>query len=473
LVKQINHKNIAFITISGLSINALLILLSIFFAKERMLFLDSSIYLFEIINRENFYFPYRRFANVFNQFLPLIGVKLHFKTHIILLLYSLNIQLLFTTIFLIIHFGLKQKQLAFAIPLFQLMICYESFFLPVSELSIGIAFLILWLAVSQTKAKFNGKNYWFISIFLSIIIAFSHPILILPILFVLIYNLIEKKSDKIETIILFTIMAVIIMHTISFYEPYESERTNEVLSSTLYFSRYELYRSFNVFIRYVLNFPLYLCAGLFCTLWLFQEKKWLTFILFAAASMSCIFVIAMYMNKIYFIMPFFEIYLIPISFITAFFIAQSLPKKHIYFQYVIGLLMLVQLGLISQKSNFFKERLAIYDSMLYQMNERGMTKAVADFLQSPIRKLYTLYDTPFTPLLISDMDKNLPDLALTLFITTNEFDLVKINERKHFLFVGFDNNVQLPQPIEQLNKSYFLVDTSAYQFIEFDYSDFK
>jgi hypothetical protein len=472
-VRQALHKNIAFITIAGLTINALLLLMSIVFVKERILFLDSGIYLFEIINQKAFYFPYRRFVNVFNQFLPWMGVQLHLKTGVILLLYSINLQLLFTVIYLVIHFGLKQKKLAFAIPLFQLMICYESFFLPVSELSVGIAFLILWLAVVQSKTQIHTKWYILVTTFLALIIAFSHPVLVIPLLFILIAEFNIERPDKAKIAWLAGTILVITVHTLFFYETYESERTSDVLNSLTHFTRYELVTSFYATAKYILHFPLFIFAVLISMVWLIQAKKWGFVFVYGFAVIVCIFAISLYLHKIYFIMPFFEIYLLPLSFLTVFVLMFYVPNKNQVFQYVFSFLMIFQIGLISYKSAFFKERLAIYDSILHQMNTKGIDKGVSDFFKSPMRKFYSMYDTPYTPLLISNMDENLPDLALTLFVSKTDLDIDYVNQYKDYLFVGFDNKVQQPLAIEQLNSDYFSIDTTAYQIIEFDYSAFE
>jgi len=472
-VRQTRYKNISFITISGLTINAMLLLMSIVFAKERMLFLDSGIYLFEIVNQEQFYVPYRRFANIFNQFLPWIGVQFHLKTSIILLLYSFNIQLLFTLIFLVIHFVLKQKYLAFAIPLFQLMMCYESYYLPVSELSVGIAFLILWWAVFQSKNIIQPRLYFLISVFLALIVAFSHTIVIIPILFLLVVEFKNERPDKNKMIWLLGTIFLIALHTLIFYESYESERTADVLNSLIHFSRYELVTSFYTSIRHILHLPLFIFAGLISMIWLIQIKNWRLVLVYSFAGMVCLFTISIYMHKVYFIMPFFEIYLLPLAFLTVFIFVQNLPNKNQFFQYLLVFFMVVQLGFIIQKSAFFKERLAMYDSILYQMDSQKIKKGVADFFKSPMQKFYSMYDTPFTPLLISNMDKNLPDIVLTLFVSTTELNMNYVNEYKDFLFVGFDNKVQQPQAIEFLNPLYFSVDTSQYQLIELDYSAFE
>jgi len=249
-----HNNSITYIAQSGVIINIILILLSIVFAKERVLFLDSAIYLFEIVNTESFHVPYRRFVNVFNQFLPLIGVKLHLKMNVLFFLYSLNIQLLHSVLFLIVAFGLKQRGFALAIPLIQILLCYESFYLPISELAIGISFLVVLIATLRSKDQLNPITFKSVIALLSVIIIFSHPIMVLPISFMLLWSLIDhKKEDELfsaERLLWIVLILIIIAQTFLFRQVYESERTFDLMNSITQMGRYELGTSFHAITKY-------------------------------------------------------------------------------------------------------------------------------------------------------------------------------------------------------------------------------
>ncbi len=87
-------------------------------------------------------------------------------------------------------------------------------------------------------------------------------------------------------------------------------------------------------------------------------------------------------------MPFFEIYLLPISFITAFILIQELQTiKYKFITILLALSLLLQVKLIVNKSAFFKERITILNSILFQLDEAKIDKAVIDFYQTPMQKL--------------------------------------------------------------------------------------
>lgn len=165
-------------------------LLAIVFYRERIQS-DSAYYLFHVVDTENFRIEHQRYILAFSQFLPLVGIKLGLGMKAVMMLYSLNSILWFYLLFLYCVFFLRDKTAGSSIILISVLGVVHMFFCPMYEIWYGSALLVL----VRSHLYFNRIQRWHeLLLFLGITITvlFSHPLLIIPLVYLLLLDALEK-----------------------------------------------------------------------------------------------------------------------------------------------------------------------------------------------------------------------------------------------------------------------------------------
>ncbi len=152
-----------------------LIGLSIYYAIERVCYVDSAFMLFRMINQESFIAEGGRYMNVLPQFIPWIFIKLGLPLKMIIICFSCMHIVVLYLIFQITGNFFKQKFLAVLFLLLLIVSVNETFFDVVTETKFSLAFGILFSAF-----LFSPKNNLiFVGIVILICGFFSHPVFII------------------------------------------------------------------------------------------------------------------------------------------------------------------------------------------------------------------------------------------------------------------------------------------------------
>ena len=248
----------------GLISFAFLFVFSVLFYKERTVFLDISFHLFCILKDHAFAIQNFRFGAFFTQLFPLIGCKLGLSLSTIACLYSVSFVLLPFIVFIILILS-KQVKIALAYLLFLLIMTTHTFYWIQSELPQGIAFLFLFIALLETnlqKAILPVSFTPFASI-LIFIISFSHPLLLFPFLFFIVYYWILKYPNR--SVLLAVLFLFLVFYTIKlmfFKTDYDSGAMSGIKNLSLFFPNYIKLQSTKNFIHYFIH-DYYLVSFLF------------------------------------------------------------------------------------------------------------------------------------------------------------------------------------------------------------------
>ncbi|MCA6361628.1 MAG: hypothetical protein IM638_01195 [Bacteroidetes bacterium] len=164
--------------------------LAIVFYRERIQS-DSAYYLFHVADTENFRIEHQRYILAFSQFLPLIGIKLGLGMKAVMILYSLNPILWFYLLFLYCVFFLRDKTAGSSIILVSVLGVVHMFFCPMYEIWYGSALLILVRShLYYNRIQRGHELLFFLGI--TITVLFSHPLLIIPLVYLLLLDALEK-----------------------------------------------------------------------------------------------------------------------------------------------------------------------------------------------------------------------------------------------------------------------------------------
>ena len=232
-----DNRNFRFLWIGHAAFIALFIFAALFYL-ERVIFVDSSYFSFRLIYDKCFHFTPPRVASVVPQILPLIAVWLHLPLKVILFLFSVSYILLYYLIFYITAYVLKEKKLALAIPFVLLLGTQFSFYWCVTESHQANVYAVLLAAFLFYSSKVHqGKKESILTFFIGSLILFlgffSHPSGFFPLLFVLGYFILDKKSWKDPSPWLLLVVLLVMMISIVFVfslNAYDSQRYNTLFS---------------------------------------------------------------------------------------------------------------------------------------------------------------------------------------------------------------------------------------------------
>ena len=148
--------------------------LSVFYALERVCYMDSAFMFFRMVNDEKLIAEGGRYIHVIPQFLPWLMVKLNAPLHLIIVSFSFLYTACFYLAYIIIGKLMKQKVIA-VIFLFLLLISVnETFFDVVTETKFSLAFACLFLAhlLREKQASI------YIGILMLVFGFYTHPIFV-------------------------------------------------------------------------------------------------------------------------------------------------------------------------------------------------------------------------------------------------------------------------------------------------------
>ena len=131
----------------------ILLLLSVVFFKERMLFIDAPHNLFRIINDGHFHIEEHRYGSFISQIFPLAGAQLHLPLQALMILYSASFNLFFLGVALLLVYKFRNYGLAILFALYLTLFASATFYWPNNEVHQGIGWLVLAFAFNSFMAE--------------------------------------------------------------------------------------------------------------------------------------------------------------------------------------------------------------------------------------------------------------------------------------------------------------------------------
>ncbi len=177
---------------------------AVVFAKERFQ-ADGAHYLLHVVQAENFRIEHQRYILAFSQVLALIGSKLGASLNVIFVLNSLNPVLWFLGLFLYAVKFLKDQKAGIAIILTSVLGVLHIQFIPMYEIYYGIP-LVIVLYSHIIHARVSRPMDMILFMIVLCTTLFAHPLLPIPVAFVLLYSSFERKKFDVK---LFLIAAVV------------------------------------------------------------------------------------------------------------------------------------------------------------------------------------------------------------------------------------------------------------------------
>lgn len=267
------NRHLAFV--GGITLFALLAL-SLLFYKERTVFIDIAYHLFSILALDTFAIQNYRIASFFTQLFPLLGSKAGLSLDTIARAYSASFILLPLLTFFAINNLLHNTRIATIYLLFVILMTTHTFYWTQSELPQATAFLFIFFALLDNASQNDKKTPYlvFLSALLLIISSFSHPLLVIPFMFVISFYFISYPKQK----LLITASGVFYLasyavRSIFFKTPYESSAMGGLNNIFTYFPNYFNLTSNINLLHYFLHDYYFLILTLFSVAVFYALKK--------------------------------------------------------------------------------------------------------------------------------------------------------------------------------------------------------
>jgi hypothetical protein len=171
----------------------MLFVFSVLYYKERFVFLDGAHFLFHILRTNSFAIFHNRFIAILTEIYPVIASKLSLSLPVITQLYSAGFIIDFFACYFICGTLLKRYDFALVILFINMLFVSDTFYWLISEISIGLVLLALFFAIMYGKKNLNLKVL-FVNIIAAPLLAFSHPLLIFPFTFGIVFFILQKEN---------------------------------------------------------------------------------------------------------------------------------------------------------------------------------------------------------------------------------------------------------------------------------------
>lgn len=168
---------------------------SLFYYKERMLFIDPAWVVFNIINTKSFLFAEYRYGAFITQMVPLAGTYLGLPLKTILIAYSASFHVFYLSALAIIVLKYRQTALGILMAFYFTLFVSDEFFWPNNEVHQGIAWMFLFLGLFHYNARHHKNYHHFFLVIFGFLAIFSHFIVIIPFSFLWLYYFIDKRKD--------------------------------------------------------------------------------------------------------------------------------------------------------------------------------------------------------------------------------------------------------------------------------------
>lgn len=178
---------------------------------------DTSFFSFKILTFGKFNIEAGRYTSFISQIIPLIFIKLHLGLKAVLISYSVSIVLVFYGIFLLSLYAFGSIRAGLLGSLMLIVGVSDTSTYAVTEIFIGMMFSVLFYAFLEYYFKnesgfspIRKRILLFLGIFLIPVCMFSHPSTMFPLLYIIVFQVIDKKLWKSSIVYILLFVAILV-----------------------------------------------------------------------------------------------------------------------------------------------------------------------------------------------------------------------------------------------------------------------
>jgi hypothetical protein len=444
-----------FIALGHLSFLILLIA-SVYYYKERILYADSAFHLFKVLNFEKINVEASRYGSILPQLPVLLAIKLGFSLKSLIITFSVAFTALYYIIFLLCIKSLKNTAAGLSVVLTFIMCIDKSFFFTATETHQSLVFCVLLFAILQ----YPSFRYRWVQILLaSIVITTSflaHPVALYPIAFIIGYSAIDKK--QLRSLMPYALLALVIGLTVAKVmltdkNSYEGNFFSELFKSPALILDLPNFYSTNFFITRI--FGLYfwvVILEIFLIVYFILKKEYLK-LSWQLGITVVFFLITLLTYHVGYPDMLMERAFMPLALLISIPLLNELMENYkghkILKLTILSLIIVVSLNRINTKGKMFRERTRFNQELLAKTAKLPNRKFIVE-TNELVKHIDAGWTYSFETLFLSAITDNMP--TQTIFPAYNISDVTKYTENKD-IFLGA--HFWLEWGIDGLNQKYF------------------
>lgn len=440
-------------------------LLAAIFFEERTIFLDMSFHLFYILKDGDFAIQNFRFGAVGTQLFPLVGQSIGLSLINIMKLYSLGFVIYYFACFIACIYFDRSGKYALISLLSSVLLVGDTFYWIQSELPQAIALMWVFFAYSEAEVDSALRRmtiYYPLRIALLFTLAFFHPLLIFPFIFVtgfLFYTSHFRNYSILSSGVMFLFFYAI--KFVLFRTPYDTTSMGSLSNLITLFPNYLAIDSMRNFIQYIIEDYHLFIVVLFMVLGAYiRQRKYCKAAFVLVAFLGYLFLINVsyptgtqpfYMENLY--LPLQVFVLLPFVFDV---LPRFRPAPALALMVVV---ICLKIGMIYQAAQPYTERLNTLRDISKDIMELDGQKVLITELPFPESKIMMTWAIPYEFWLLSSYKEERTQSVLF----TPRLDNYKWALEKPDVFItqwGVFNHNELP------DQYFFLSDSSKYQFLK-------
>lgn len=452
-----------------------LLIFSVLYYKQRMLFIDPAFLTFEIVNTKWFVFSEHRYGAWFTQSFPMIGSWLGLSLKGILMLYSASFYLLYSAVMWIVGNRWRQYGLATLLFCYNILLVSDVFFWPNNEVHQGIAWLILWIGyfrkLSHRGDTISRLEHGFLVALLCCCIS-SHLLVLIPLGFLWAYLMIADgrlaKLRELSTEWCYSILIGLlayIKYSISRSTYYDKQKLSnlDTISLSSISDTFQNGHAETVSSLLIQDYQLFIVLGLMSIIGLMYSRRWLLLTLTSISSLVYCYLILLTFPDAFdrSLLFYMESEWMCLSLIVVSPLLLTLVYKVKHQSIALGVLLLVMGSgymAIQDSNQLFTHRLDKLTSLTEAIHQQSGTKTLLRN-QDHDSGWIMQWGLPIESLILSNLEGYAEQVSFKLYAG----DTIPTLDSSIFL-TPFKEI-----PIAQLNSNYFTLDSvSTYQLLEVD-----
>jgi hypothetical protein len=469
--------------IFGYLIWAVLLIFSILFYQERVLFLDGGFQVFKMVNEGIPQVYHYRFSTLFIQILPYSAFLLGASIKWIMILYSASYILFFGLTYHLIVKWLRNDYLGWALIFLFTLITLDSFYFIQSEYYLALALLLLTFGIINRFPDLKERWLFPVFVLLLLTIVLSHKLTLIPFTFLWIFFWLQNERLRHKRYyLLFGLFLGLFLFKSQFFTNWYETSKSQVFSDNLsrFFPNYFDIPANNLFLERAID-HYYFIPILWIGLSIFYLKKVFTsnlkFSLKANSSTISLlkflligsFVVGQVL--LYAIADpdapyrfYAELNYLPILIFLGVPLLFELGNKanKIVFS-VFAIVLFTRLFIIADNHTTYEKRISWMETQLEKTEKLGTNRLQMLQKDAPMDLIIQDWGVPYNTLLLSTLES--PDSAKTLFIHEN-FDSYKrkdLLQRDDYFLTRFHNQAL---QVDSMNLDYFRLRKGQYKMIE-------
>lgn len=453
------------------------IFFGVYFYQERLLLIDASYYTYNILHEETFFIAHHRYINYFNQWLPLLLMKMGVGLKGVLIGYSVSFMLFYYAIFSIVAYLFKNHKAALFMVITLLLSCRFKHFMAVTETTntLALSFLFIgWVTRERYLSHMHEKKEWLIALGLILILLLGHPIIFLPLMsflaFYLVFNS-QLKNKYAWLTFSFVLIALFLRYKVLPSSGYEQNKmaafqnTGQVLSEFFDKWTYQHLKKYTmIHFKWGYYFYLLTLVGL-----LYMRRFWSALVSAVTLCMFVVVVVIIYQNgeSVNMLESYYTYFGYFWGFTALAVFSELKAPKMVRFAPV-GFILLISFRSLFLHAAPHTERL----ELLYGLTEEAASKGFSKTLYSKKKltreqsdKIIVPWSVAFTTLIYSTLKD--PEDSRTVYLFDEKELKKKINVEDENLFLGATFNLKQFKE-EDIPERYFNLKKGKYYLIRED-----